>query len=198
VTTISQQRQPGTSGERGFTLVEVLVSTVVLTVGLVSLLGVFGMAMATTQTAQQDLIAKQLASEAMESIFTARQTTQLTWDDIHNVSLGGIFLDNPPFQPIYNTGGDGIVGTDDDAASGARTLTSPGPDGIVGTVAGKNDDITIPLTGYQRRIQISPVTDSNNNLIADLRTITITVQYDVPRTKIKKNYIMTGYISQYR
>lgn len=187
-----------TRAERGFTLIEVMVSTVILTVGLVSLLGVFGMAMATTQTAQQDLIAKQLASEAIESIFTARQTTQMTWDDIHNVSLGGVFLDNPQFQPIYNAGGDGILGTADDAASGARTLTLPGADGVVGTVAGKNDDITIQLTGFQRRIQISPVTDSNNNLIPDLRTITITVQYNVPRTNVKKNYIMTGYISAYR
>jgi len=36
--------------ESGFSLIEVMVSMVILTVGLVSLLGVFGLAMASTQT----------------------------------------------------------------------------------------------------------------------------------------------------
>ena len=57
----------------------------VLTVGMVSLLGVFGLAMASTQTSQQDMIAKQLANEALESVITARNTAQITWDDIQNV-----------------------------------------------------------------------------------------------------------------
>src|SRR5208282_2801440 len=35
--------------ERGFSLIEVMISMVVLTVGLISLLGVFGLAMASTQ-----------------------------------------------------------------------------------------------------------------------------------------------------
>ena len=39
--------------QRGFTLVEVLISMVVLTIGLVSLLGIFAMAMAKTQGSQQ-------------------------------------------------------------------------------------------------------------------------------------------------
>ena len=39
-----------------------MISMVILTVGLVSLLGVFGLAMAATQTSQQDMIAKQLAT----------------------------------------------------------------------------------------------------------------------------------------
>jgi type IV pilus modification protein PilV len=63
--------------QHGFTLMEVLVSMFVLTIGLLSLAAVFSMAMASTQTSQLDMTAKQMASEAMESIFTARQTTQL-------------------------------------------------------------------------------------------------------------------------
>lgn len=180
--------------EAGFTLIEVMISMVVLTVGLVSLLGVFGMAMATTQTAQQDLIAKQLASEAMESIFTARNTSQLQWSDVQNTSQGGIFLDSPQFQPIYNPGADGMTGTDDDAASGAKVLVSPGKDGIVGT----SDDVQLPLTNFQRSIQITPVLDSTNNALTDLRNLTITVQYSIPQSKTKKTYVLTGYISQYR
>src|SRR6202011_4732020 len=86
----SMMRRGGSSGkskraERGFSLLEVVISMVVLTVGLVSLLGVFGLAMASTQTSQQDMIAKQLANEALESVVTARDTSQIHWDDIQNV-----------------------------------------------------------------------------------------------------------------
>ena len=176
----------------GFTLMEVLVSMFVLTIGLLSLAAVFSMAMASTQTSQLDMTAKQMASEAMESIFTARQTTQLPWDSIQNQGVGGIFV--PGFQPIYNAGNDGMIGTADDAAAGLRTVILPGPDGVVGT----SDDITMPLTNFQRKVDLTALTDSNGNPVTDLRSLTITVQYNVPGTSLKKNYILTGYISQYR
>lgn len=178
--------------QHGFTLMEVLVSMFVLTVGLLSLAAVFSMAMASTQTSQLDMTAKQMASEAMESIFTARQTTQLPWDSIQNTNAGGIFVGG--FQPIYKAGNDGMIGTADDSAAGLRTVVLPGPDGVVGT----SDDVTMPLTNFQRRVDLTALTDSNGNPVTDLRSLTITVQYNVPGTSLKKNYILTGYISQYR
>ena len=67
--------------ESGFSLIEVVISMAILTVGMVSLLGVFGLAMASTQTSEQDMIAKQLANEAYESlVVTARNTSQMNWD----------------------------------------------------------------------------------------------------------------------
>lgn len=179
-------------GQQGFTLVEVLVSMFVLTIGLLSLAAVFSMAMASTQTSQLDLTAKQMASETMESIFTARQTTQLPWDSIQNTSAGGIFVTG--LQPIYKPGNDGMIGTADDSAAGLRSIVLPGPDGIVGT----SDDITLPLTNFQRKVDITPVLDSSNSVLTDLRSLTITIQYAVPGTALKKNYILTSYISQYR
>lgn len=187
-----RSRQLQCRGQQGFTLAEVLVSMFVLTTGLISLAAVFSLAMATTQTSQLDLTAKQMASETMESIFTARQTTELHWDSIQNISAGGIFVAG--FSPIYKPGNDGMIGTADDAAAGARTVTLPGPDGVVGT----SDDIIVPLTNFQRKVDITPVTDNNGNVATDLRSLTITVQYNVPGTGVKKNYILTGYISQYR
>ena len=77
--------RPRGAAQSGFSLIEVMISMVVLTVGLVSLLGVFGLAMASTQTSQQDMIAKQLADEEYESIVTARNTTQINWDQINNI-----------------------------------------------------------------------------------------------------------------
>lgn len=187
--------------QRGFSLLEVLISMAVLTVGLVSLLGVFGLAMASTQTSQQDMIAKQLANEALESIVTARNTSQLGWDDIQNVgsafcssgaSTCGIFLTGT--NQIYNSGADGIFGTSDDTAAGEQTLEVPGPDGIYGNP----DDVRIPLTGYQRTILISPVYDSNNNLVTSLRAVNVTVQYATTQARLPKTYVLSTYISQYQ
>jgi len=189
-TRISSRRR---HAEGGFTLIEVMISMCVLTVGLVSLLGVFGLAMANTQTSQQDLIAKQLANESLDSIFTARNSSQLTWAQIANVGTGnGIFLTN--MQPIYKAGADGIFGTADDVTAGEQTLQDPGPDGIFGTA----DDISIPLTGYHRQVQIQPVLDSNGNPISTLSSITITVQYSATQTGVTKTYVLNSYISPYR
>ena len=178
--------------EDGFSLLEVVISMAVLTVGLVSLLGVFGLAMASTQTSQQDMIAKQLANEALESIVTARNTSQVSWSQVQNIANGGIFMNGA--NPIYLAGADGIVGTADDAVAGEQTLTEPGPDGIFGT----SDDVSIPLTGYQRTILISPVYDSQGNQVTTLRGVNITVQYTTTQARLPKTYVLSSFISQYR
>jgi prepilin-type N-terminal cleavage/methylation domain-containing protein len=195
---LGNQKKPRLSPrkhERGFTLLEVLISMVVLTVGLVALLGVFGVAMASTQTSQQDMIAKQLAQEAMEAIFTARETANISWAEIQNSGTGqvpdGIFLTG--FQPIMQPGVDGIMGTADDSAASPQVLSLPGPDGIVGT----GDDALLPVTNFQRSIAITSVV-SNGSPVADLRTLTITVQYYTPQFKFPKTYVLSGFISQYR
>lgn len=187
--TVGGRKQP----ERGFTMIEVVISMAVLTIGLVSLLGVFGLAMAATQTSQQDMIAKQLANEALESIVTARNTSQLQWDQVQNVGSGsGIFVTG--LQPINLAGADGIIGTGDDAVAGPQVLTEPGPDGIYGTA----DDVQVPLSNYQRQVTISPVVDASGNLVASLRGINVTIQYTTPRLGIAKTYVLSSYISQFR
>jgi prepilin-type N-terminal cleavage/methylation domain-containing protein len=188
--------------ESGFSLIEVVISMAVLTVGLVSLLGVFGLAMASTQTSQQDMIAKQLANEALESIITARNTSQMNWDDIQNTgatncpNLGtsscGIFLTGA--QPMYYAGADGIFGTSDDSAAGMAVLREPGPDGIYGN----SNDVLIPLSGYQRTIAFVPVTDSNGNVLATLRGVNVTIQYTTSQAKLPKTYTLNSFISQYQ
>lgn len=173
-------------------MIEVVISMAILTIGLVSLLGVFGIAMASTQDSQQDMIAKQLANEALESVVTARNTSQLQWSDIQNASNGGIFLDG--YQHVYKAGADGIMGTVDDVAAGYQTITEPGPDGIYGT----SDDIQLPMSNYQRQIDIEPVTDANGNTVASLRAVNITIQYNTPRVLRTKSYVLTSFVSQFR
>ena len=172
--------------QKGFTLLEVMISIVILTIGLVSLLGVFSMAMAATQVAQQDLIAKQLAQEAMEGLVTARQTADLTWDQINNTGGGGLFVAG--LQPINQAGPDGIIGTADDAP--AATLTLPGPSGIV--VGSSPPDIIMPLGNFQRSIAIAPTASG------DLRSVTITIQYTTAQSPIPRTYVLSTMISQYR
>ena len=175
------------SSSKGFGLVEVMVSMVVLTVALVGLLGAMSFAMAATQGSQQDLLAKQMATQAMESIFTARNTSQIQWLQIQNVNAGtnpdGIFLSGA--QPINLAGPDGIIGTADDAGAGPLTLA--GADGIQGTA----DDV--PLTAFTRTIAITQVAG-----VAGLRFISITIAYKAPPLNLPRTYVLTGYISQYR
>jgi len=169
----------GKRAEGGFSLVEVMISMAILTTGLVSL----------------------LADESYESIITARNTTQIDFDDIQNqgstncpitgAATCGIFLAN--MQPIYNAGADGIYGTSDDAAAGEQTLQDPGPDGVFLTA----DDLFIPLTGFQRQIAITAVDDQNGDVIPTIREVTITVQYVNPQTRVPQTYSLNSYISQF-
>jgi hypothetical protein len=95
--------------------------------------------------------------------------------------------------PVYNAGADGIYGTADDAASGEQCLQDPGPDGVFLT----SDDLFIPLTGFQRQIVISPLYNTGGDLITSLRSVTITVQYANPQTKLPQSYVLNSFISQY-
>jgi hypothetical protein len=75
-----------------------------------------------------------------------------------------------------------------------QTLTEPGPDGIYGN----SDDVKLPLSNYQRQIQIQPVLDNSGNVINTLRAINVTIQYATPRVRLAKTYVLTSFISQYR
>jgi prepilin-type N-terminal cleavage/methylation domain-containing protein len=188
--------------QRGFTLVECMISVAILTIGSIGLLGVFGLAVKASQTSQQDLLARQLASETMESIYTARNMAEINWTSIQNVSNGGLFVDG--VQVIKCAGPDGILDTADDTscltASGAtcpnggiECLTDPGPDGILGTA----DDVIVSLSDFQRQVLISPLLDSNGNPIQTLRQVTITIFYYTPNSPTAKQYVLNEYVSAY-
>ena len=93
-------RQGAGGTDQGFSLIEVMISIALLTIGLLSLLGIFGVAMAATQTSQENNTAKLLADGAMEGILTARETANINWSQINNTGSGGIFLPRVPADKL--------------------------------------------------------------------------------------------------
>jgi prepilin-type N-terminal cleavage/methylation domain-containing protein len=187
--------------QRGFTLIEVMIAVVIMTVGLLAVMASFGTAITATASAQEDLIARHKALDAMESIYTARNSQQLPFASINNVSAGGIFLSGA--LPLLCAGPDGIVGTADDTPctapdtgaacpGGVECLVLPGPDGVLGTA----DDVTQSLSNFTRTIAFNPVALPNGNINTNLIAVTITVRYVKPGWPARA-YSVNGLISSY-
>ena len=196
-----QLKKSQACGQDGFTLVETLIAIVVTSVGIIGLLAVFATAVATTQNAQENLIARQKALETMESIYTARNTQQITFSQIANISSGGIFTDGA--TALLSAGPDGLVNTADDvdfAASGAcpagpECITLPGPDGILGTA----DDTGMSLANFTRQIQIATVLEADGVTVdPNLKQITVTVSYSTGGSTVPRSYTVNALISAFR
>jgi prepilin-type N-terminal cleavage/methylation domain-containing protein len=177
--------------QRGFTLIEAMISIVILSFGILSLAVVYSQGIYYANMTQIDYIAEKKAEEAVETIFTARDTGVLDWAQILNVagtsgSDGGVFLDGP--QPLLDPGPDGLVGTaDDDASNPDSVITGPGPDNVLGTA----DDQKINLNPWMTRtIAIVPVNGEPN-----LRQITVTITYKTGN--LNRTYTLISYISAF-
>jgi prepilin-type N-terminal cleavage/methylation domain-containing protein len=154
---------------KGFTLIETMIAMAILSFGILSLAAVYSQGLRISNVNQVQFIAQQKAQQALESIYTARNTGYLSWAQIANVSDAGVFLDNP--RPLYAPGPDGIVGTaDDDATRPDGITTGPGADKMLGTA----DDVITQLNPWMTRtIVITQVLKFPN-----LKTITITIDYN--------------------
>lgn len=168
------------SSSRGFSLVETLISMLVLTVGVLGLSQAFYAGVQKSTSAPFEVLATQKAAEAVESVFAARDSHTIHWASMKNVADGGVFLNGP--QPMKIAGADGIVNTADDGA--VESFVFPGPDGYVGT----GDDKSLSLAGFTRQIAIV-------ELSGFLREVTVTITY--PANGQTKTYTVTSLISQY-
>jgi prepilin-type N-terminal cleavage/methylation domain-containing protein len=169
----------------GFTLIEAMVALVILTFGLLSLAQAFCLGMRHMTTSSANLIAREKAREAVESVHTARDTGTITWNQIKNVADGGIFLDTA--EPLYEAGADGLVNTADDDDAPLEVQRDAGPDGALNT----GDDRVTTLSGFTRRIEILELDPVN----ADLRSVRVTITYQVGA--VRGSYTLRTFISSF-
>ena len=177
------------SSDKGFTLIETMLSIGILTVGVLGTSAVLATGMQNLSSSPSDVIVTQKANEAIEAVFSARDSHKLTWAQIRNVrgvsgSDGGIFIDGP--TKLTLPGPDGIVNTLDDPST-IETIDLPGHDQILGT----SDDQIITLNNFTRQIAIADVANENGNL----RQVTVTITYQNGPTT--RTYTLVSFISSY-
>ena len=172
--------------QKGFTLLETMIAMAILSFGVLSVASFFSQGLKNSNAVKMQYVANQKAQEALETIFTARDSQLLSFGQLNNISAGGVFKDGP--QPLWAPGPDGLVGTSDDDSNNPDVIViGPGPDGILGTA----DDATIPLNPWMTRtIGITAVTGETN-----LRQITVTINYKMG--KIQRTYTLISYISAF-
>ncbi len=171
--------------QTGFSLLETIFAIGILSAGALGMAGIFTQGMKQTSDAPSQAILTEKAVEAIESVFSARDSHTITWAQVQNVSHGGVFTDGP--TALTTDGADGVVGTADDGP--VESFVLPGPDQIIGTQAHPSyDDITVTLSNFTRQIQIT-------TLSVDLRSITVTITYKTGT--VTSSYVLTAYISTF-
>lgn len=193
------------NNQQGFTYIDVMCGVMILLIGILALTSALTTAVVRTTESEKRLVAKQLATSTLESIFSARdlKVPGFGWAAIGNADAStgfdglrqGIFLVGK--QPIYPSGGaDRIIGTRDDKCGTAGINSSTGV--CLGT------DET-PVSGFQREIVITDICDPDrlssgcpgapttaNNPIK-LRKVTITTDYQTGTlTRYEKEETIIG------
>jgi hypothetical protein len=175
---------------KGFSLAETVIALGVLTTGILGTAGVLVTGMQNLSSSPADVVTTQKAAEAIEAVFSARQSGKLTWAQIKNVNGasgtdGGVFLDGP--QALNFPGVDGLVNTADDAAAGVETVDLPGKDQQLNN----SDDLIVHLNSFTREILIRDIAGESGQL----RSIVVTIKYQNGPTR--RTYKLTTYISSY-
>jgi prepilin-type N-terminal cleavage/methylation domain-containing protein len=174
-----------TRQDSGFTLIEVMISMLLLASGVLVLTSAVALGARRLTGGQDELIASQRAAEAAESVFKARDNRTLAWAQIRNAagasgSDGGIFLDGA--RQVRDPGPDGLVNTSDDGA--LAEVVKPGLDSLLGTA----DDEHTPLHGFTREIEIRDIGPS-------LRQLRVIVTYRTSNGS--RQFVLTTYLSSY-
>jgi prepilin-type N-terminal cleavage/methylation domain-containing protein len=173
--------------DAGFSLIETMVAMAIVVVALMALAQAFVVGMAHMNSSTYDVIAREKAREAVESVHTARDTRTIGWAQIRNVSGGGVFLDGPQsLRGVPGNEGDGLVNTTDDAGLPMQFIVTPGPDQVLGTP----DDLNQLLTNFTREIEIRDIAGS-----ATLRQLRVIMRYSVGNRQL--TYVVTTFVSSF-
>jgi prepilin-type N-terminal cleavage/methylation domain-containing protein len=170
--------------EAGFSLLELVIAMVILTIGLLGMASAIGYALMASNSGRGVTNSKMLIVSILEQMETLRDTGQLHFNEISNSQvLGSTFTGFPStFQPVSTKPGpDGVFGTADD-------LVSAGPDNTYGTA----DDFTDPSLarpGVTRQILISTLPDNDY-----LKKIQVTLRYS-PNGGETRELVCSGYLN---
>lgn len=170
--------------EAGFSYIDVMIAVVILLIGVLALLSAITGAIFQSQGQEQQLNAKQIATSAMESIMSVKETSnaQLGWGKVGNIGSNnnqGIFQTG--FQPVK---------------------LDAGPDEVIGT----EDDTGTEVQGYRRRILIRDECDPdrpsyNCTPVPDdpyevrVRSVEVTVTYFVGT--VQREEVLTTVLTDY-
>lgn len=148
--------------EAGVTILEMVLATFILTVGLLALAASIGYAIAVSNKGRNLTNTKLVAVSMLEQMETLRNTGRLSFGQIAN--SGAVDNTGQPrtfagfpagFQPVsINPGPDGIFGTSDDLIDPTTNQTQP----------------TWAIAGCSREIVIT-------NLSSSLKRVQVTLQY---------------------
>ncbi len=180
----SRSQQPGRRSEAGFSIAEMCVAMVVITIGLLSMCSAITYALAVGNRGRGVTNSKMLAVSILEQMETMRDTGQLHFNEICNCQVSGSSFTGFPdtFQPISTVPGrDGVFGTADD-------LMTAGPDGIYGN----SDDVpdnNLARPNVTRKILITTVADNDY-----LKKIVVTIKYS-PNGGESRDLVCTGYLN---
>jgi prepilin-type N-terminal cleavage/methylation domain-containing protein len=172
--------------EAGFSLLEMVVATMILTVGLLGVATAIGYALMASNSGRGITNAKLLVVSALEQMETLRNTGQLNFDEISNSQISGSSFRGFPntFEPVSSVpGNDGIFGTADDIS------TAAGSDGIWGTSDDTKDQSLI-VKGATRQVLIT-------SLSPTLKKIQVTLKYS-PNGGVFQKLVGISYLNDDR
>ena len=148
------------SSEQGFSLLEMVVAMVILTIGLLGVASAISYALMASNRGRGITNSKMLVVSILEQMETLRNTRELTFEEISNTQQPGSTFTGFPYA-------DGVF---------RPVSTVPGADGIFGTAddlrVGSTDDLTLARPGVSRQIKIT--TFASNPY---LKKIEVTLRY---------------------
>lgn len=158
--------------QNGFSYIEVMCAVVILMVGILAQLSAITYSMLRQQEAEQQGVARQIASSTLESIFAARDLGNAdgiqNFDSINTTdrSTSGVFI--PGWFPIREDAGqDGILGTADDTCNASAPCS----------VGGYTNNSLIK-EGFERRIVITDIVETGVPVVKK-RRVEVTIRFFV-------------------
>jgi len=173
--------------EAGFSLIEMVVAILILTIGLLGMASAISYALLASNRGRGVTNAKMLVVSMLEQMETLRDTGQLHFSEISNSQVAGStfkgFQDPNTFYPVSMVPGpDGVFGTSDDLSTG------PGPDGLWGT-GDDPTDATKKVPNVTRKIKIENFPGNDY-----LKKITVTLKYSANGGE-SRDLTVVGYLN---